>query len=148
MRDWWYGDKRDVVKWGTICVLVQKRSIRTVLQVAFYRPESQKYHLSMDGTAKPLPIRVIQHFRDINDIQRLAANVNLRIDIHKDLFQWSREFRTRDDFRKAYFNGVTGHIKQYSDPVIVFWTPTRGLLLRTTVTSMSLTKRSKQSCWR
>lgn len=127
MRDWWYGDKRDVVKWGTICVLAQKKFIRTVLQVALYRPDSPNYQLTMEGTAEPLPIKVIQHFRDIDDIQRLAANLNLRIDIHKDLFQWSPEFRTREDFRKAYFNGVTCKIRHYSDAVIVFLDPDTGI---------------------
>lgn len=77
MRDWWYGDKRDLVKWGTVCVLAQKRSIRTVLQVAFYRSESQNYDLSMNGTAEALPNGVIQHFRDIDDIQRLAEKREL-----------------------------------------------------------------------
>jgi hypothetical protein len=127
MRDWWYGDKRDVVKWGSICVLAQKRSIRTVLQVAFYRPESRNYHLSMDGTAEPLPTGVIQHFRNIDHIQRLAAKADLRIDIHKDLFQWSCEFRTRSDFRKAYFNGVRSRITQYSEAIIVFLDPDTGI---------------------
>ena len=40
MRDWWYGDKRDIVKWGAILVLARKQSINTVLQVALYRPDS------------------------------------------------------------------------------------------------------------
>ncbi len=127
MRDRWYGDKRDVVKWGTICVLAQKRSIRTVLQVAFYRSERQNYHLTIGGTSEPLPVAVIQHFWDIDHIQGLGANVNLRIDIHKVMFQWSREFNTREDFRKAYFNGVTCKIKDYSDPVIVLLDPDTGI---------------------
>ena len=54
MRDWWYGDKRDVVKWGTILVLARKRSILVVLQVALYRPDRPTYHLTVDGTSESL----------------------------------------------------------------------------------------------
>lgn len=127
MRDWWYGDNRDVVKWGTVLVLARKRSIPVVLQVALYRPDRPNYHLTVDGTSEPLPVEVIQHFRDIDHIQRLAENVGLRIDIHKDLFQWRAEFRTRADFRKAYFGDVTNRIKQYSEPLIVFLDPDTGI---------------------
>ena len=127
MRDWWYGDKRDIVKWGTVLALARKRSIPAVLQVALYRPDRTNYHLTVDGTSEHLPVEVIRHFRDIDHIQRLAANVNLRIDIHKDLFQWHRKFHTREDFRKAYFNKVTIKIKRYSDPVIVFLDPDTGI---------------------
>jgi hypothetical protein len=88
MRDWWYGDKRDVVKWGTILVLARKRAIPVVLQVALYRPDRPKYHLVVDGSSEPLPLEVIQHFRDIDHIRQLATNVNLRVDVHKDFFQW------------------------------------------------------------
>lgn len=44
----------------------------------------------------------------------------MRVEVQKDLFQWSAEFRTKEDFRKAYFNGVTCKIKEYADSVIVF----------------------------
>ncbi|MBW2655740.1 MAG: hypothetical protein JRC91_12665 [Deltaproteobacteria bacterium] len=127
MRDRWYGDKRDIVKWGAVLALARKQAIPAVLQVAFYRPDRLHYRLTVDRTSEPLSVDVIRHFRDINHIQRLAANANVRIDIHKDLFQWNREFRTREDFRKVYFNKVTSKIKRYSDPVIVLLDPDTGI---------------------
>lgn len=127
MRDWWYGDKRDIVKWGTVLVLARKRSIRVVLQVALYRPGRQNYQLIVDGASEPLPVEVIKHFRDIDHIHQLAANVNLTIDIHKDLFQWHAGFHTREDFRKAYFKEVSNKIKKYNNPVIVFLDPDTGI---------------------
>lgn len=131
MRDKWYGDKRDIVKWGTIVILARRRSINVVLQVALYRPDKNMYHLTVDGTTEPLPSEVIRHFRNIDDIKRLGANVNLQIDIHKDLFQWPTErraeFRTREDFRNAYFGDVSSKIKRYNEPMIVFLDPDTGL---------------------
>jgi len=127
MRNWLYADKRDIVKWGTILVLARKKSIPTVLQVAFYRPDKTNYQLTIDGTKEPLPIEVIRHFCDIEHIQRLAENAKVRIDIHKDIFQWRPDFRTRVDFRKAYFDEVVMKIKAYTDAVIVFLDPDTGI---------------------
>jgi hypothetical protein len=127
MRDWWYGDKRDVVKWGTIHVLARKHSISNVLQVALYRPDRPNYHLTLDRTTEPLPIEVIRHFRDIDHIQRLAETLNLKIDIDKAVFQWRPEFRTREDFRKAHFIQVASKIKQYREPIIAFLDPDTGI---------------------
>ena len=55
----------------------------------------------------------------------------MRIDIHKDLFQWRPEFRTREDFRKAYFDKVAKRIKEYSGPVIVLLDPDTGIAPKT-----------------
>ncbi|TRZ52485.1 hypothetical protein D4S03_03315 [bacterium] len=128
MRDWWYGDKRDIVKWGAILVLARKKSINTVLQVALYRPDPpNNYHLTIDGTTELLPNEVIHHFRDIDQIHLIEAKAKLRIDIHKDLFQWRAGFRTREDFRKSYFNEVARKIKEYREAVIVFLDPDTGI---------------------
>lgn len=130
MRDCWYADKRDVVKWGVVLLLAQKRFARTVIQVALYRADRPNYYLTIEGTtesAEPLPIEVIRHFRDIDHIQNLAEKANLRIDIHKDLFQWRSEFHTREDFRRAYFDALASRIGQYSEPVLVLLDPDTGI---------------------
>jgi hypothetical protein len=86
MRDWWYGDKRDIVKWGTIAYLAKEYSISRVLHVALYRSDRSIFHLIIDdSTDRPeLPMEVICHFRDIDEIDRLAEKLQLRIEIHKD----------------------------------------------------------------
>ena len=127
MRDKWYGDNRDVVKWGAICAVARQRSIFNVLQIALYRPDKPDYKLNIGETIIPLPEKVVQHFRNIDHIQRLAACVKLKIDIYKDLFQWNSQFRTKKDFRKDYFNRLSLGIKQYSKPVIVFFDPDTGI---------------------
>lgn len=127
MRDWWYGDKRDVVKWGTIDVYARKHSISNVLQVALYRPDRPNYHLTIDDKTEPLALDVIRHFRDIDHIQRLAATLKLKIEVDKEAFQWRPGFRTREDFRGAHFARVASKVKQYHDPVIVFLDPDTGV---------------------
>jgi len=41
VKDKWYGDKRDLVKWGILLTLAKMFSARRILQVAYYRPDLQ-----------------------------------------------------------------------------------------------------------
>ena len=38
MRDQWYGDDRDVLKWSTLVHLARRESVTGILHVAMYRP--------------------------------------------------------------------------------------------------------------
>jgi hypothetical protein len=131
MRDRWYGDKRDIVKWGALLALARKRSIASVLQVALYRPDRPSYKLTIDGGTEPLPVEVVRHFCDIDQIQELSATAKVRLEVHKNLFQPRPEFRgSREAFRKSYFDGVAERIEKYADPVIVFLDPDTGIAPR------------------
>ena len=127
MRDWWYGDKRDLVKWGTLVAVAREHSIGTVLQVAFYRPDRSGYHLSRGGRLEPLPPEVIRHFRDLNLVQSLAEMACLNVEIFNDNFQWSSSFKTKEDFRRAYFREVTKRICLHPEPILVFLDPDTGI---------------------
>jgi hypothetical protein len=37
LKDTWYGDNRDIVKWGTLAHLAQQESIKTIVQVPYLR---------------------------------------------------------------------------------------------------------------
>ncbi len=127
MRDKWYGDKRDVVKWGAILFLSTRCSITKILHVALYRPDRKDYKLRINGTQEPLPKEVIEHFHNLDQIQLLARNAQVTIDVHKNLFKWNRRFRTRQDFRKSYFDRVGETIMTYRERVIVFLDPDTGI---------------------
>jgi hypothetical protein len=127
MRDWWYGDKRDVVKWGTVIALARKRRIEAVLQVALYRHDKMGWRLNVDGATDPVPTEVIQHFRKLEDIYRLGADVGVKIEIHKALFQRSSGFMTKEDFRRSYFDDVANEIRKYEKPIIVLLDPDTGI---------------------
>lgn len=117
MRDLWYGDKRDIVKWGAIRFLAGRHGIRTVLQVAFYRP----YTLRINEAEVELPQDVFEHFvRDLDDVKRLGKKTGLTIDIHKDEFP-------PPSGRATYFLEVVGKINKYKCPIIVLLDPDTGI---------------------
>ena len=72
MQDEWYGDKRDVVKWSSLVHLARREQIRHILHVAMYRSDMYPALGTAQGPVE-LPIKVVQHFCDLNDVQRLAT---------------------------------------------------------------------------
>ena len=138
---------------GAILVLAREKSINTVLQVALYRPDRKKeYKLAVNGTPKDLlPNEVIRHFRDINKVKELVAMVastQLRIDVHKDLFQKQKgcKLRTQEKFREDYFDKVAKKIKEYGDAVIVFLDPDTGIAPKTYSYNHVTCKEIQKSC--
>ena len=121
MKDQWYGDKRDLIKWGGIVHLCNKTGIKHVLQVAYYR-ESTPPRLSFDGLKEDIPIEVCEHFRDIEDIKRLGKKAGLIIDVVKN------EFRQAN--RKEYNTYICKRIQKQTNRQTVFLDPDTGLASR------------------
>ncbi len=116
MKDEWYADKRDLIKWGSIVSIAREKGINTIIQVAFYRPEEDIRDISIDDGNKTLivkfPTEVWDHFRNIEDICRLEKKLNLKIIVHKETFQ--------SDKRLQYFDQLCSKIDKISGNKIVF----------------------------
>jgi hypothetical protein len=97
MRDEWYGDKRDIVKWGTLVTLAGQHQAEKILQVA-YRDKDREYELEIDGIKCPVPPCVVRHFRSLGNIQALTPDFPLSIEV------FDREFD--QDGRHAYTDEV------------------------------------------
>ena len=87
MRDQWYGDKRNLVKWGTLVYLAKREGLATILQLAMYRPSDACAPLRSGNREIALPNEVLRHFRDLDDIQRLSERVGIRVDGFKATLQ-------------------------------------------------------------
>lgn len=118
MKDIWYGDKRDIVKWGGIIHLCSEKEIRNVVQVAYYR-EQEKPELVFDNREVPLPKSVMKHFRDIERIQELGDKIGLKITVCKEEFS----HETRSNYHKHMSNKV----KRLNSRKIVLLDPDVGL---------------------
>src|SRR3990170_4422254 len=86
MRDRWYGDDRDLLKWATLIHLAHANRIGTILQVAMYR-QNEAPQLLKDGKPITFPPAVQSHFpRHLDDISRLAREARVTIEVFKQPF--------------------------------------------------------------
>jgi hypothetical protein len=70
MRDIWYGDRRDRVKWSALVHLARAQQLSKIIQVAFYRV-GKEHRLEVDESYVAVPQEVWDHF-SLGKIQGLA----------------------------------------------------------------------------
>jgi hypothetical protein len=115
MKDQWYGDNRDLVKWGVLLELSRKYKCSAILQVLYRRP-SEWATIQIGGDEVDLRPEVIQHFRDAEAISRMRGPVS--IEVIADKFQ----------DRHTYSQIIARRIKaRTASPGIVFLDPDTGL---------------------
>jgi len=78
MKDEWYGDKRDLAKWGVLVHLATRFRACRILQVPYYRPSAWE-GLEIDGQPYRIPVAVVKHFRDIGNIGKLKAPCRIEV---------------------------------------------------------------------
>jgi hypothetical protein len=119
VKDKWYGDKRDLVKWGVLLTLAKMFSARRILQVAYYRPDlpEEFLQLEIDGKEYTLPEEVKNHFLNISNIRHMLSETP--IDVLAD------EFKNND--RDLYHQNVINNITNGAHPCLVFLDPDTGL---------------------
>jgi len=118
MRDKWYADNRDLVKWGALVHLAQKYGIQRIVQVAYYRADAEMPKLNVDNQPPvDLPSSVWNHFRNLKLIHSLSEDTHITIDVLNDPFEK----------RFEYHRNILNKIKSYEDPKIVFLDPDTGL---------------------
>lgn len=121
MRDIWFGDNRDLVKWSVLLHLAETAGANIILQIAYYR-RNDFAPISIDGQEIHINGRVKEFFRDIRKIKELA-NESIGIKVFGTLF---------NNNRATYHNEVISFIKKIQNknsqqPLIVFLDPDTGL---------------------
>ncbi|HEY1159453.1 MAG TPA: hypothetical protein VGE83_02420, partial [Terracidiphilus sp.] len=123
-QDRFYGDNRDLVKWGTLLELARTHKAKQILLVLYYRPNEwdrreRRYQwapIEIGGQIVEIAPEVIRHFREVNLIRNLKSPVP--IDVLKGEF----------GDRRKYLDAVKAAIRTRSDyPGIVFLDPDTGL---------------------
>ena len=115
MKDEWYGDNRDLVKWGVLAELANRHNINRILQVLYYRPSDWK-GLQLDGEEVQLPNAVQEHFRNVLNIR--SMKIQAMIEVVDTLFE------NRDDYLALVLDKVRS---AYRGNTIVFLDPDTGL---------------------
>jgi hypothetical protein len=119
MRDRWFGDNRDLVKWATLTHIASERGLKSILQVPYWRPEESLPRFSFDGKSLAIPDKVWRFFRNIHSITQLGLEVWVSIKVV------DKEFKP--DHRDAYLSEVKTNIHHTSRPLALFLDPDTGL---------------------
>jgi len=115
MKDIWFADNRDLVKWSVLFHLAERYRIDSILQIAYYTP-SIFSKISIDSEEINLPPAIINHFRNIRTVEKIDCKFKITV------FD-----RTFDD-RKTYLDAASKFIRgQTGIPKIVFLDPDTGL---------------------
>ena len=120
MRDQWYGDKRDLVKWAALVHLAHVRRARTIIQVAFYR-SSEPPLLKVNGRDTQIPKAVWGHFYGLGHITRLQRPTGLRI------APWDDPFPSSAEGRRQYVKQVCGKLRATRIKKVVLLDPDTGI---------------------
>jgi hypothetical protein len=103
MRNQWYGDHRDVVKWGVLLHLASEYQLDLLIQVAYLTPDSPVPIIDWERDNAQITSEVLQHFRDIRHIKELAKLAGVQIEV------FDHDFKT--DSRDKYTEEVVKRIQ-------------------------------------
>jgi hypothetical protein len=117
MRDSWYSDDRDLVKWAALVHLATREQLRAVVQVAMFRPGKRVTLDTVSGVIT-VPEAVWAHFRDLRSIRALGEAVGLEISIIDDRFA--------SKHRVVYFKRVAEALRRMLGPKAVLLDPDTG----------------------
>ena len=120
MRDQWYGDQRDLVKWGVLLNLAKDHAAQRILQVTYYRPSEWK-PVEIDGQERPIPEAVLRHLRDVRNIGDLSDRPRIEV--------LETPFVDRRTYRETVLRAIAR--RHEADTCVVFLDPDTGLAPRT-----------------
>lgn len=120
MQAKYYGDNRDLVKWGTLIHLCQQEGLKTIVQVPFLRQESGgDRRLVIDGSPAAFPLEVWAHFRNPKQIEALGSQLKLRIKVWEEVFVHKQ--------RTEYMRHLCARLRGMNEPKVVFLDPDTGI---------------------
>jgi hypothetical protein len=119
MRDKWYADNRDLVKWATLSHIARAQSLQTIVQVPYWRPEEFRPHFDFRGEHLPVSDEAWGFFRNIHHITGLAQQIAVSIHVVAAQF--------KPDQRKTYIAEVCAQMERSRRPLLLFLDPDTGL---------------------
>jgi len=128
MKNEWYADDKDVLKWGALLHLAAQHSLNHLFYVATFRgtwPQAPAMHVN--GQPVALPTAAWNHFRTIKGVGGLTAVAQLQSTIIDRPFAWHNGFPNSAAAREDYFVSAAQMIAQHATPALVFVDPDNGI---------------------
>ena len=119
MKEKWYADGRDLVKWGALVHLAKEQQVDEIVQIAMLTSE-ERAELEVNGKSFAIPNKVWGHFREFRDIARLGDEIGVKIEVLDQKFEHEK--------RNAYFDARVKDVEDRKNrKLIVFLDPDTGL---------------------
>ena len=115
MRDIWYADKRDLVKWAVLFQLVHMFKMDRILQIAYYNNDKFE-KVTVDDKETDMSPEVIAHFRNIHAIKNIKASFKITV--------FDKIFQDRGDYLAATLEALSKYPHQ---KCVIFLDPDTGL---------------------
>jgi len=119
MRNRWYSDNRDLVKWATLTHIARTHRLSTILQVPYLRSEAFHPHFDFEEKKFPIPEKVWRFFRNVHDVTRLGTEIGVSINVVASEFIPNQ--------RNAYVREVEKEMNRSKHPLLLFLDPDTGL---------------------
>lgn len=78
MQDRWYGDHRDLVKWGILLGLSRRYMCKHILQVLYYRPNDWEM-IDLGNQQIQIAPEVIRHFRHPVSVRSICTDISVEV---------------------------------------------------------------------
>lgn len=121
MRERWYGDRRDLVKWSCLLDLATRNQLRRIVYVACLRGDATERDALAQTFGGEATQAVWDHFRDLGSSVALAEKLGIQCDLVDQLFPAS------GDARRLYWDAVSEAVSKGPRPSLVFLDPDTGL---------------------
>jgi hypothetical protein len=130
VKDIWFSDARDIVKWGVVAHLVQEQQNALAVQLAFYRQErasdfALRHLREGDDVGESFPHRVLEAFeRRVSQIKEKALGFPIELyDAHFIGDEGDSNYRTK--YLSEFNNWLTG--KRRDRSIVLLVDPDTGL---------------------
>lgn len=118
MRDTWFGDNRDLVKWGTLAHIAEREDLAVIVQVLYFRT-AEKAPLHYHHSEEDLDRAVWNFFRDVTSISNLGSKLGREIVVVTDKFNPNQ--------RTAYRQIARDRVARLPQPKVVLLDPDTGI---------------------
>lgn len=135
MRDKWFSDNRDLVKWSCLLLLARRAKVDRIIHIAFYTP-SEFADVEIDGTRYQIPYEVLSSFRDIRNASTLSREPTITV--------FDTPFRDRDSYLQAALSFIASFRNERS---LVVLDPDTGLQPRGKPATTHVLNSEVQKIW-
>jgi hypothetical protein len=119
MRERWFGDNRDLVKWGVLAHLAGDYGLRTIVHVPYERTETDRPSFIFRGKRLTVADLVWKFFRDMRRIEMLGRQIEVEVKIINEEF--------RPSLRRRYAACISNLLVECERPLLLFLDPDTGI---------------------